>query len=257
MIYLEQRAKTADVAGGTTMDLQNKVALITGAGKGIGKAIAVRLAKEGVHVGLVARTQSDLKALADSLTESYNVRVSTAVADVANRNEVETAVAKLKNDLGAVDILVNNAGIAKFGTLADMSPEDWERIIQVNLMGTYYVTRAVLPDMIERNSGNVINISSTAGERASATTSAYSASKFAVMGLTESLMQEVRKHNIRVTALAPSTVNTELAVSVGLKIGDEDHMMQPEDVAELAAAMLKLPQRVFIKQAGLWMTNPQ
>jgi 3-oxoacyl-[acyl-carrier protein] reductase len=238
-------------------DLTNKTALITGAGKGIGKALAESLAQEGVHLGLIARTSADLEALQAELTAKYDIRVAIATADVAVQDDVNRAVASLTEQLGAIHIVVNNAGIAKFGKLVDMDPQEWERIIQVNLMGTYYVTRAVLPAMIEQNEGSIINISSTAGERGFATGSAYNASKFAVMGLTEALMQEVRKHNIRVTALTPSTVNTELAVNAGLNIGDEDRMMQPEDVAELALAALKLPQRVFVKTAGIWTTNPQ
>lgn len=238
-------------------DLTNKTALITGAGKGIGKALAESLAQEGVNLGLIARTSADLEALQAELTAKYDIRVAIATADVAVQDDVNRAVASLTEQLGAIHIVVNNAGIAKFGKLVDMDPQEWERIIQVNLMGTYYVTRAVLPAMIEQNEGSIINISSTAGERGFATGSAYNASKFAVMGLTEALMQEVRRHNIRVTALTPSTVNTELAVNAGLNIGDEDRMMQPEDVAELALAALKLPQRVFMKTAGIWTTNPQ
>ena len=239
------------------MQLENKTALITGAGKGIGKAIAIALAKEGVSLGLVARTISDLKSLQAHLKDTYSVEVYIASADISNKTEVETAISTLTERLGSIDILINNAGIAQFGTLAEMDPVQWERIIQVNLMGTYYVTRAVLPFMLKQNSGDIINIASSAGERGFATGSAYCASKFAVLGLTESVMQEVRKSNIRVAALTPSTVNTELALNTGLKIGDEDRMMQPEDVAELAVATLKLPQRVFIKTAGIWTTNPQ
>lgn len=238
-------------------NLANKTALITGAGKGIGKALAVALAKEGTHLGLIARTQSDLEALKAELAGQYDVKVAIAAADVGVQAEVERAVASIQEQLGAIHIVINNAGIASFGKLVDMPVQEWERIIQVNLMGTYYVTRAVLPSLIAQNEGSIINISSTAGERGFATGSAYNASKFAVMGLTEALMQEVRKHNIRVTALTPSTVNTELAVNAGLNIGDEDRMMQPEDVAELALAALKLPQRVFVKTAGIWTTNPQ
>ncbi|GAB6990711.1 3-ketoacyl-ACP reductase [Paenibacillus pini] len=239
------------------MDLKEKSAIITGAGKGIGLAVATSLAKEGVNLGLISRTESDLTALRDSLTKEYGVNVYTATADVSIRSEVETAVASLKKELGAIDILINNAGIAAFGTVVDMDPEQWESILRINLMGTYHMSRAVLPTMIEQNCGNIINISSTAGEKGFATGSAYCASKFAVMGLTESLLQEVRKNNIRVVALTPSTVNTDLARNNDLKIGDEDRMMQPEDVAELALATLKLPQRVFIKTAGIWTTNPQ
>lgn len=239
------------------MSLNNQVAIITGAGKGIGKAIAEALAKEGVHLGLIARTTSDLETLQSELKESYGIKVAVASADISEQAAAEQAVNTLVAELGGVDILINNAGIARFGKLVDMDPKDWERIIQVNLMGTYYMTRSVLPTMIAQNQGNIINIASTAGERGFATGSAYNASKFAVMGLTEAVMQEVRKNNIRVVALTPSTVNTELAVNAGLSIGDEDRMMQPEDVAELALATLKLPQRVFVKTAGIWTTNPQ
>ncbi|MNJ43509.1 Sepiapterin reductase [compost metagenome] len=239
------------------MSLNNHVAIITGAGKGIGKAIAMALAKEGTHLGLIARTTSDLETLQSELKESYGIKVAIASADISDQAAAEQAVNTLVAELGGVDILINNAGIAKFGKLVDMDPKDWERIIQVNLMGTYYMTRAVLPKMIDQNQGNIINIASTAGERGFATGSAYNASKFAVMGLTEAVMQEVRKNNIRVVALTPSTVNTELAVNAGLNIGDEDRMMQPDDVAELALATLKLPQRVFVKTAGIWTTNPQ
>ncbi|MFE4572921.1 3-ketoacyl-ACP reductase [Paenibacillus chitinolyticus] len=239
------------------MELKNKTAIITGAGKGIGKAAAAALAKEGVNLGLLARSTADLEVLQKELSGTYGVNVFYASADISKPSEVQQAISSLTGELGHVDILINNAGIAQFGTVADMDPEQWERIIQVNLMGTYYVTRAVLPGMIQQNSGNIINVASTAGERGFATGSAYCASKFGVLGLTEALMQEVRKSNIRVTALTPSTVNTDLASNAGLKIGDEDRMMQPEDVAELITTTLKLPPRVFIKTAGIWTTNPQ
>ncbi|GGG65383.1 3-ketoacyl-ACP reductase [Paenibacillus radicis (ex Gao et al. 2016)] len=239
------------------MNLQHKTAIITGAGKGIGKATAIALAKEGVQLGLIARTAKDLEVLQAELVQEYGVQVHIATADVGHIEEVNTAVSELIGHLGSVDILINNAGIAQFQTLLDMEPGQWEQIIQTNLMGTYYVTRAALPSMIEKKSGSIINIASTAGERGFATGSAYAASKFAIMGLTESLLQEVRKFNIRVTALTPSTVNTDLAAQAGLKIGDEDRMMQSEDVAELIIAALKLPERVFIKAAGIWTTNPQ
>ncbi|PWI57565.1 3-ketoacyl-ACP reductase [Sulfoacidibacillus thermotolerans] len=239
------------------MSLNGKVALVTGAGRGIGQAIAMRLASEGVHVGLLARTSKHLEYVADVLTKSNSIRVGIATADVSNREQVESAVAGLKKTLGPIDILINNAGIAKFGAVSEMEPEDWEQIVRVNLFGTYYVTRSVLPDMMARNSGDIMNVSSTSGLRAAATTSAYSASKFGVIGFTESLMQEARKYNIRVTALTPSTVNTEMAAHLGLKIGEEDRMMQPEDVAQLVLSILQLPPRVFVNQAGIWTTNPQ
>jgi len=236
-------------------DLKNKNALITGAGKGIGKAIAIALAKEGVNVILLARTQADVDQLAVETT-ALGVKSLALSADVADINSVNQAVEKALAEFKTIDILINNAGIGSFGKFMELEPADWERIIQVNLMGTYYVTRAVIPNMIERQTGDIINISSTAGLNGNAVTSAYSASKFAVMGLTDSLMQEMRKHNIRVTALTPSTVATDLAIDLKLTDGNPEKVMQSEDVAELIIAQLKLNRRVFIKNSAIWSTNP-
>ena len=236
-------------------DLKNKNALITGAGKGIGKAIALALAKEGVNIILVARTQEEIDRIKKKI-RSLRVKALAITADVADINSVNSAVEKALAEFDTIDILINNAGIAAFGKFLELEPTDWERIIQVNLMGTYYVTRAVLPNMIERQTGDIINISSTAGLSGNALTSAYSASKFAVLGLTESLMQEVRKHNIRVTALTPSTVATDMAKELKLTDGNPDKVMQAEDMAELIIAQLKLNRRVFIKNSSIWSTNP-
>lgn len=235
--------------------LQGKVAIITGAGKGIGRATALDLAKEGVNLGLLARTEADLQAVAQE-AEALGVKVAYATADVSSMEEVNKAVDYLYNQLGKADILINNAGIGKFGGFLELSPEEWKQIIDINLMGVYYVTRAVLPQMIEKNGGDIINISSTAGQKGAPVTSAYSASKFGLLGLTESLALEVRKHNIRVTALTPSTVATELAYKENLTDGNPEKVMQPEDLAEIMVAQLKLHPRIFIKSAGMWSTNP-
>lgn len=237
------------------ISLKGKKAIITGAGKGIGRETALALAKEGVSLGLLARTEEDLKKVAAEVKED-GVEVAIATADVSSNEQVTTAIDTLLSELGSVDILINNAGIAKFGGFMELEVEEWERIIQVNLLGMYYVTRAVLPKMIEQKSGDIINLSSTAGEKGGPVTSAYSASKFGVLGLTESLAMEARKHDIRVTALTPSTVVTDLAINEGLVKGDEENVLQAEDMAELMVAQLKLNKRVFVKSAGLWTTNP-
>jgi 3-oxoacyl-[acyl-carrier protein] reductase len=237
------------------ISLTGKTALITGAGRGIGRATAIELAKEGVHIGMIGLNMSNLEKVTTEL-EQYGVNVSAAVADVADLESVTHALEHIRSELGPIDILINNAGIAKFGGFLELSPEEWENIIKVNLMGVYNVTRAVLPEMIERKTGDIINVSSSAGQRGAAATSAYSASKFAVLGLTESLMLEVRKHNIRVTGLTPSTVATDLAFETNLIAENKEHLMQPEDLAELIVSNLKLNRRVFVKTAGLWTTNP-
>jgi len=235
--------------------LKGKTALITGAGKGIGRAIAMALAAEGVHVGLLARTKKDLQNLAKEI-QTAGHKCSMSIVDVSDIQSVNTAVNALLNEMGTVDILINNAGIGKFGKFLELEPAEWEEQIKINLFGVYYVTRAVLPQMIERQTGDIINISSTAGLKGSALTSADSASKFGVMGLTESLMQEVRKHNIRVTAMTPSTVVTDLAIRSNLINNNEEKLMHPEDLAELIVAQLKLNRRVFVKEASVWSTNP-
>lgn len=238
-----------------TNSLKGKKAIITGAGRGIGRATAFALAKEGVSLGLVARTEEHVQKVADEL-KTEGIEVVVATADVGSNEQVIKAMDQVVKELGSVDILINNAGISTFGGFLELEVEEWERIIQVNLLGMYYVTRAIFPKMIEQKSGDIINISSTAGEKGGPVTSAYSASKFGVLGLTESLAMEARKHNIRVTALTPSTVVTDLAIEGGLVTGDEENVLQPEDLAELMVAQLKLNKRVFVKSAGLWTTNP-
>lgn len=237
------------------INLKNKNALITGAGKGIGKAVAIALAKEGVNIVLIARTQADIDEVAQEIN-TYDVKTLALTADVADINSVNLAIEKAIASFQTIDILINNAGIAAFGKFLELEPSEWERIIQVNLMGVYYVTRAILPNMIERQTGDIINISSTAGLNGNALTSAYSASKFALLGLTDSLTQEMRKHNIRVTALTPSTVATDMAKELNLTDGNPEKVMQAEDIAELLIAQLKLNRRVFIKNSSIWSTNP-
>ena len=236
-------------------DIKGKVALITGGGRGIGRATAIALAKEGVHVGLVGRTLENLENVKSELAE-YDIKVSVQSANVADLNEITSAVEAIKSELGPIDILLNNAGISKFGKFMELSPEEWTNIVDVNVKGVYYTTRAVLPEMVERQSGDIINISSTAGQKGGPVTSAYSASKAAVIGLSESLMMEVRKDNIRVVTLTPSTVATDMAKELNLTDGNPDKVMQAEDLAELIVLQLKLNNRVVLKHAGLWSNNP-
>ena len=159
--------------------IKGKNAIITGAGRGIGRATAIAFAQEGINVGLIGKTAENLEKVAKELSE-YGIEVTMATADVSDNESVIAAVEHIKSELGPIDILINNAGIGKFGKFLELSPEEFKNIIDVNLMGVYYVTRAVLPEMIERESGDIINISSTAGQKGAPVTSAYSASKFGV-----------------------------------------------------------------------------
>lgn len=235
--------------------LKGKKALITGGSRGLGKAVAVAFAKEGIDVAITGRNEQLLKEVKTEL-ESFGVTAAYAVFDVSDFEEVQKGIQQILADFGKIDILVNNAGIAKFGTFLEMSPEDFGSIIQTNVMGMYYVTKALLPQMVALNEGDIFNVASTAGLAGNATTSAYSASKFAVIGMSESLMKEVRKNNIRVTTLTPSTIASDMSMELGLTDGNPDRVLQPDDFAELIVATLKLPRRALIKSVSIWSTNP-
>ena len=237
-------------------ELKGKMALITGGSRGIGKAIALALAEEGVNVAITGRNEEKLKEVVQEI-ERKGVKSAYAVFDITSKTEVYGALEKLQKDFGKIDILVNNAGIAAFGGILEMEDEKWEEIVKTNLFGAYYVVKAVVPSMVERKIGDIINISSTAGLKGNAMTSAYSASKFGLIGMSESMMLELRKQNIRVTTLMPSTIASDMSKEV-LKItdGNPEKVLQPEDFAELVVDLLKLNKRAMLASASLWSTNP-
>ncbi|WP_282164842.1 3-ketoacyl-ACP reductase [Cellulophaga baltica] len=237
-------------------DLKNKKAIITGGGRGLGKATALAFAKEGIDVAITGRNEKVLKETVSEI-KALGVNAIYAVFDVGDYEEVKKSIKGIIEELGTIDILVNNAGIAAFGSFNDMPVEEWSAIIQTNVMGMYYVTKEVLPHLLAKNEGDIINVSSTAGLGGNANVSAYSTSKFAVIGMSESLMKEVRKNNIRVCTLTPSTIASDMTIELGIADKDsEDRVLQPEDFAELVVAGLKLPRRAMLKSAALWSTNP-
>src|SRR5690625_3573259 len=197
------------------MTLKGKTAIITGATQGIGRQIAYRLVNEGISLGLLARTEEDLKELQKEL-QAKGIKVIIAPGDLSNRKEVEGAIDKLIQYLDRVDILINNAGVARFGEFLTMPREEWEYVLKVNLLGSYYVTRLVYAHIKKLGQGDIITLASTAGEKGAVSTSAQTASKAALLGMTESLALEARPHNIRVTTLVPSTVVKEKERDHGL-----------------------------------------
>lgn len=237
-------------------NLKGKKAIITGGNRGLGKATAIAFAKEGIDVAITGRNEKSLQETVAEL-KTLGVNATYVVFNVGNHNEVQKGIKEILTSFGSIDILVNNAGIAAFGSFNTMEVDQWTEIIQTNVLGMYYVTKEVLPYLIENNQGDIINVSSTAGLTGNANTSAYSASKFAVIGMSESLMKEVRKNNIRVCTLTPSTIASDMSIELGIATKDsEDSVLQPEDFAELIVAGLKLPRRAMLKGASLWSTNP-
>lgn len=237
-------------------DLKGKKALVTGGSRGLGKAIALALAKEGVDVAVTGRNKSKLEETVAEIKD-FGVKADYSIFNVADKIEVKMQLEQLIESFGAFDILINNAGIAAFGSFIEMSENDWEEIVRTNLFGPYYVTKVVVPSMVGLGSGDIINVSSTAGLKGNAVTSAYSASKAGLIGLSESLMFELRKKNIRVTTLTPSTIASEMSKDV-LKItdGNPEKVLQPEDFAQLIVDLLKLDKRAMLASASLWSTNP-
>ena len=237
-------------------DLKGKKALVTGGSRGLGKAIAIALAKEGVDVAITGRNKKTLGETVLELT-NFGVNATYSIFNVADKVEVKMQIQRLIETFGAFDILINNAGIAAFGGFLEMEENDWEDIVKTNLFGPYYVSKSVVPSMIELGSGDIINVSSTAGLKGNAVTSAYSASKAGLIGFSESIMFELRKKNIRVTTLTPSTIASEMSKDV-LKItdGDPEKVVQPEDFAQLIVDLLKLDKRAMLASASLWSTNP-
>lgn len=236
--------------------MKNKKAIITGGSRGLGKATAIAFAKEGIDIAITGRNEKILKETVSEL-ETFGIKAMYSAFDVCSYEDVKNGIQNIINTLGSVDILVNNAGTAAFGSFNEMDVNQWSHIIQTNLMGMYYVTKEVLPYLLSQNEGDIINVSSTAGLNGNANTSAYSASKFAVIGMSESLMKEVRKNNIRVCTLTPSTIATDLSIDLGITNKDShDSVLQPDDFAELIVASIKLPRRAMLKGASLWSTNP-
>lgn len=234
-------------------NLQGKNAIITGGSRGIGFHTALNLAKEGVNVAIMGRDEKALEEAKSEIAET-GVEVIAISADVSNEAGVQSAVKEAGEKFDSIDILINNAGIMGNGPFLESNTEDFEKMMQVNVFGMYHMLKAVLPGMVEQKSGDVVNIASVSGLRSGPGGSLYSATKFAVVGMTEGLLKEMRPHNIRVSYLTPSAVNTSLIGNTKL---DEDTMTQPEDIADIIVNNLKIHPRTLVKNTEMWATNPQ
>jgi 3-hydroxybutyrate dehydrogenase len=185
------------------------VAFVTGAGRGIGRAIALRFARAGYAVGLTSRSHPHLLEVADEIGDAGG-DVRAVVCDVTNRRSIERAVDKIQRELGEIDVLVNNAGIADSAPFAVMTDESWDRILAVNLTGTYLCMRVIVPGMFERRRGRVINIASIAGLTGFSYTAAYCAAKHGVVGLTRAVALEAAPKGVTVNAVCPGWVDTDM-----------------------------------------------
>jgi len=229
--------------------LEDRVAIVTGAGRGIGRAVALAFAREGAAVALAARTASELEAVADQIRRASG-RALAVPTDVIREESVAALVEKVLAEFKRVDILVTAAGVAACAPLVDTKPEDWDRMMAVNVRGVFLACRAVLPAMMKERRGTIINIVSVAAKRAIPGGAAYAASKHAVLGLTQVLAEEMRPHGVRVGALSPGAVDTALWDAVP-NPPDRSRMLRPEDVAEAALLMASLPPGASLEDLTL------
>ncbi len=232
--------------------LAGQVAIVTGGGRGIGAAIAKKLAKLGAAAVLCGRTASDLQFTADEIVKAGG-RVEVVPCDVTDLRSFEYAAARIESSFGRADILVNNAGVGSFNEpLHLLPPAEWERILNTNLRAVYYAILTFAPIMIRAYSGHIINISSLAGKNALPNGAAYAASKWALNGLTYSVAEELRPHNIRVSVICPGSTDTGLSPHAGK---DPRKMLQPDDIAHAVAMLVTQAPNSFISEILLRPTQ--
>ncbi len=233
------------------LDLSGRTALVTGASRGIGRAIAEALVGAGANVMLAARTAADVEEAAAELKRRGPGDARGQAADVGEYDDCRCLVAAAVEAFGRLDILVNNAGVGVFESVADMAPADWNRVIRTNLDGLFYCSHEAIPHLKKAGEAWIINIGSLAGKNAFAGGAAYNASKFGVVGFSEALMQDVRHDGIRVSYIMPGSVSTEFGFG-----GGADWKIQPEDVAQIVLDLLAFPGRTLPSRVEVRPSRP-
>jgi 3-oxoacyl-[acyl-carrier protein] reductase len=232
------------------IDLSNKIAIVTGGTKGIGRAIAESLVAAGASVAITARHEDEITKAVSQINRRSRGLAKGYVCDVRDYNQVKSLFA----DVGAVDILVNNAGVGIFASVESMSVEDFRTILETNVFGVFYCCHEAIPLMKQRGGGYIINISSLAGTNAHPQMAAYNASKFGLNGFSEALMQEVRHDNIKVSYIMPGSVNTEFG---GDETSDQKSwQLQPNDVAEVVMDLLSQQSRALASRIEIRPSRP-
>ena len=237
------------------MNLTNKTCLVTGATRGMGRAIAKMLAQQGARVAICGRTESSVaQAIAELESETGN-KVKGKAADVKLHSEVVKLFEYVQAELGPLDVLVNNAGIGIFGDVGALSVDDWKATLETNLYGAFYCVQQALPSFEARGGGHIVNIGSMAGAYAFAGGAAYNASKFGLTGFTDAVMQDLRSKNVRVSYVMPGSTATEFGG------GDPEAgaawKIWPEDVAEVVHMMLRMPERTLVSRVEVRPSQPK
>lgn len=232
-------------------DLKNRVAIVTGSTKGIGHAIAKSLLKSGAKVVISGRVEADCTRVAKDLSASGDA--FGVACDVRDREEVDALFAAAEKKFGGVDILINNAGLGEFKAVAEMTDEEWSAVIDTNLTGVFYASRAGVHALRKRGGGAIVNIGSLAGKQAFPKAAAYCASKYGLLGFSEALMQEVRHDHIRVCCVMPGSVDTDFG---GPGKDRQAWKLQGEDVADVVLMVLQQNPRALASRIELRPSEP-
>ncbi len=238
------------------MGLKNKIAVITGASKGIGKAIALALAAEGAKLAISARSADLIGMTAREIKKNGN-DVYAFVGDMSDPDDIRTFTRNTVDHFGGIDVLINNAGVGYFKTVAEMDLQTWDKMFNLNVRGMFIMTQSSLPYLRKAAGAAIVNIASLAGKNFFVGGGGYAASKHAVMGFSRSLMLEERKNDIRVITICPGSVHTPFFENHpdGDKIA-EKNILHPEDVAQTVVQALKLPQHALISEIDIRPSNP-
>lgn len=233
--------------------LARSIAIVTGGTKGIGLAIAESLLRAGAKVFICSRSGHDVDDTVAALAALGDVQGTEC--DVRNEDEVSGMLEKCRETFGGLDILINNAGVGLNGkTVEEITPQEFRETLETNLFGMYYACHYAIPMLRERGGGYIINISSLAGQNPHPRMAAYNASKFAVNGFTEALMQEVRHDNIKVSYICPGSVNTEFGGDTPSE--EKAWQIQPEDIGQVVIDLLKMPDRVLPSKVEIRPSKP-
>ncbi|HEY3824462.1 MAG TPA: SDR family oxidoreductase [Bryobacteraceae bacterium] len=240
-------------------NLADKTAIVTGGTRGIGRAIAERLLEEGARVAICGTRQKSVDDALDLL--SPKGQVFGMVADVSRLEDVRTFVGAVMQKFGGIDILINNAGAGIFRGIADLAPEEWQRMIGLNLTGVYYCCHEILPIFRQAGGGDVINISSLAGKNAFAGGAGYNATKFGLNGFSGALMLDYRNEGIRVSTIMPGSVDTEFGRNPAesdryVRRDKNEWKIAPEDIAEIVVTTLLMPRRTTVSSVEVRPSRP-
>jgi len=234
----------------------NKTAIVTGASRGIGKSIALKLAKENYKIMLFGRDEKLLNEVKSEINKEDG-DADVFVGDVTDENFVKESIGRVIEKHKQIDVLVNNAGVMIAKKFIETNLDEFKLQVDTNLYGVYNFTKAVLPSMMAKREGTIINISSIAGKNPVSGGTLYSSTKHALMGFSKSLMLEVREYNVRVASVCPGSVDTELLTNTIMAPANSEKILQPSDVADVVFSIINLPIRAMISEVEIRPTNPR